>query len=342
MARYLLLFIVQGFIIGALYAQSFSVDDLMTLSTLSPKKFDKYMSEKGYVSAGKRLQDDAMAFTFLEKRKAQPGDSVFENRNVGLYKKDDEYCFAFNTSSLKEYEEGLHRLMSSGLFYGENKDTSQSPFFFQRKNLRIYVSTAIEDGIPVYSFVLKRKQLPTLVNFAEDLLGFDSHEYLISYFGEENVQRDVYYFSEKKVKKCSVLFGNSNRQVVFVWEDENNLCDLSYILISGIIPTENSVPFNDNISRNKWPFKCGIYSGMNIRDLLSLNGNDFTFYGYDSEFALMVDPSNTGNIDFKTVGIMLSSLDGANPALLKRAKVSAEQAVENRIALHVFYIMLKP
>lgn len=342
MARFLLLLIAQGFFIGALYAQSFSVDDLMTLSTLSPKRFDKFMSDKGYISAGRRLQDDAMSFTFLERRKTQSTDSVFENRTVGLYKKDDDYCFAFNTTSLKEYQEGLHKLMSSGLFYGETRDTSLSPVLFQRKNLRIYVSKEHEEGIPYYSFVLKRKQLPTLVNFAEDLLGFDSHEYLVSYFGEQNVKRDVYFFSENKVKKCSVLFGNSNRQAVFVWEDENNLSDLSYILISGILPTGNSVPFNDNISRNQWPFKCGIYSGMNIRDLLSLNGNDFTFFGYDSEFALMVDPSNTGNIDFKKVGIMLSSLDGANPGLLKRAKVSAEQAVENRIALHVFYIMLTP
>jgi hypothetical protein len=342
MARSLLFVIIQGLIVVTLNAQAFSVDDLMTLSTLSPKKFDNYMTEKGYFSAGKQLQDEAMAFTFFEKQKPKAEDSVFENRRVGLYKKDNEYCFAFNTTSVKEYNQGLSKLMNGDFYYGEKKDTSQSPLFFQRKNIRVYVNTTIEEGIPVYSFVLKRKQLPSLVHFAEDLLSFDSHEYLVAYFGEENVQKDVYYFSEKKVKKCSVLYGNSNRQVVFVWEDENNLCKLSYVLISGVIPTENAIPFNDNISRNKWPFKSGIYSGMSIRDLLALNGNDFNFYGFDSEFALMVDPSNTGNIDFKKVGIMLSSLDGANPPLLKRAKVSAEQAVENRIALHVFYIMLTP
>ena len=342
MARSLLLFILQGFIIGALHAQSFTVDDLVNLSALSPKKFDSYMTGKGYLSGGRQLQDDAMAFTFFEKQNPKPEDSIFESRRVGLYKKDDQYCFSFNTTSLSEYQDGLRKLMNGDYFYGVEKDTSQSPLFFQRKNLRVYVSTLVEDGVPVYNFTLKKKQLPSLVHFAEDLLNFESHEYLVSYFGEENVQRDVYYFSEDKVKKCSVLFGNSNQQVVFVWEDENNLCDLSYILISGIIPTENAMPFNDNISRNKWPFKCGIYSGMSIRDLLQLNGNDFTFYGFDSDFALMVDPSNTGNVDFKKVGIMLSSLDGANPPLLKRAKVSAEQAVENRIALHVFYIMLTP
>jgi hypothetical protein len=232
--------------------------------------------------------------------------------------------------------------MNSDFFYGESKDTSQASLFFQRKNLRVHVSSAVEEGDTVYTFLLKKKVINGGVQFAEDLLKFDSHEYLVSYFGAENVQKDVYYFSEKKVKKCSVLYGNSNRQVVFVWEDENNLCDLSYLLISGIIPTENAIPFTDNISRNKWEFKCGVYSGMPIRDLLLLNGRDFTFYGFDSEYAMMVEPVQTGNLDFKKIGIMLTSLDGNGPSLLKRTKVSAEHAVENRIALHVFYIMLTP
>ena len=342
MARILLLILLQACFVNGLKAQAFSVDDLMTLSSLSPKKFDNYMTEKGYFSGGRQMQNEAMAFTFIEKQKPQINDSAFESRSVGLYKEDDQYCFAFNTTCQKEYQQGLQKLMNGDFFYGENKDSSQSPAFFQRKNLRVYVSSAVDQGDTVYTFILKRKQLPNLVHFAEDLLHFDSHEYLISYFGEANVKRDVYYFSENKVKKCSVLFGNTNQQVVFVWEDENNLCKLSYILVSGIIPTENSVPFNDYISRNKWPFKCGIYSGMSIRDLLALNGSDFTFYGFDSEFAMMVEPVNTGNIDFTKVGIMLTSLDGAGPPLLKRAKVSAEHAVENRIALHVFYIMLSP
>ena len=282
------------------------------------------------------------AANLFEKRKITPADSVFETRRVGLYKKDNAYCFAFYTTCRKEYEDGLARLKNSNFFHAETGDsTDQDTLFFQKKNLTVHVSTEVEDDSLVYTFLLKKKELPSSVQFAEDLLNFDSHEYLVSYFGEANVQKDVYYFSEKKIKKCSVLFGNSNRQVVFVWEDEQNLCTLSYILITGILPTENGLPFNDNIGRNKWVFKSGIYSGMSIRDLLRLNGKDFKFYGADSEFSMMVEPENTGNIDFKKTGIMLNSLDG-NAPLLKKAKVSAEDIVENRIALHVFYIMLTP
>ena len=343
MARFLLLLILQGYFICFLQAQSFTVDDLVTLSSLPPKKFDNYMTEKGYLSGGRQMQDDAMAFTFFEKINSTHEDTLIEIRRVSLYKKDDIYCFAFHTTCQKEYEEGLLSLKNTNFFYGENKDTSQGPLFFQRENLTVQVSSDIEEGNTVYTFLLKKKELPSSVQFAEDLLSFDSHQYLVSYFGEANVQKDVYYFSEKKVRKCSVLYGNSNQQAVFVWEDENNLCKLSYVLISGILPTENGLPFNDNIGRNKWTFKSGIYSGMSIRDLLRLNGKDFKFYGVDSEFSMMVEPENTGNIDFKKTGIMLNSLDGnPEPPLLKRTKVSAEHVVENRIALHVFYIMLTP
>lgn len=342
MARFLLLILWQGCLIYGVSAQSFTVDDLIALSNLPPKKFDNYMTDKGYFSTGKHVENDATAFTFIEKQKHNLGDSVFESRSVGLYKLKGDYCFTFNTTSANEFNQGFTQLKSGDFVSGRNKDSTQFPVFFQRRNLRVYLSSMVEDGDTVYTFLLKRKELPGHVQFAEDLLNFDSHEFLLSYFGEGNVKRDVYYFSASEVKKCSVLYGNSDRQVVFVWKDQDNLCDLSYILISGIMPTEIGVPFNDYIARNKWPFKCGVYAGMSIRDLLELNGSDFAFYGFDSEFAMMVEPVNTGNLDFKKVGIMLASLDGAGPPLLQRAKVSATHAVENRIALHVFYVILTP
>jgi hypothetical protein len=326
---------------------SFSVDDLLTLSSLSPKKFDHYMSEKGFLSGGRTIQNNAMALTFLGKQEVNPDDSInsiIHTRTVNLYKKENAYCFAYHTSSFEEFIEGRNRLKKANFFYPENKDTNQEvPMLFQHKNITIQASKDIEEGNPVYTFLLKKKELPTIVTrFAEDLLIFDSHEYLATYFGEENVKKDVYYFSEKKFKKCSVLFGNSNRQVVFIWEDEDNLSKLSYILISGVMPTGEGLPFNDNIGRNIWSFKNGIYCGMSIRELLEINKRDFKFYGVNSEFSMMIEPENFGYIDFKRVGVMLSSLDGTSPPLLKKQKISAEEAVENHLALHVFYIMLAP
>ena len=55
---------------------SFSVDDLLTLASLNPKKFDNYMSEKGFLSGGRTIQNDAMALTFLGKQQFSPDDTI--------------------------------------------------------------------------------------------------------------------------------------------------------------------------------------------------------------------------------------------------------------------------
>ena len=62
--------------------------------------------------------------------------------------------------------------------------------------------------------------------------------FLVSYFGEKNVTQDLYYFSENELKKCSVLFSGTLYQVAFVWGDENNLDNLSYIIVSNLLPTK--------------------------------------------------------------------------------------------------------
>ena len=350
MARILLILKLQVFFICVVQAQSFTVDDLVTLSSLSPKKFDNFMDKKGYLPAGGNMNDSTMALNFFEKKKEKkkskkdkdiPADTIADERRIGLYKESNAFCFALFTTSRKEYDDGLRRLKNSDFIHAENEDTSQAPLFFQKKNVTVQAIADSAEGRPVYKFLLKKTPFPGSVQFAEDLLNFDSHELLASYFGEENIKKDVYFFSEKKVRKCSVLFGNSNKQSFFVWEDEDNLCKLSYILISGILPTKNAVPFNENIGRNIWEFRSGIYSGMSIRDLIRLNESDFNFYGINSEFSLMVEPANTGNIDFEKTGIILTSLDGESP-FLKKLKISATAAAENHIALHVFYIMLTP
>jgi hypothetical protein len=82
------------------YAQSFSVNDLLELSSLSPKRFDNFMREKGFISGGRTLQNDAMALTFLGKTNINPDDTVIHSRTVNLYKITRR--FAFRTSCWQE------------------------------------------------------------------------------------------------------------------------------------------------------------------------------------------------------------------------------------------------
>ena len=157
-----------------------------------------------------------------------------------------------------------------------------------------------------YTFILKERKLPSTVKYAEELLQFDSHEYLASFFGAQNVKKDMYYFSEKELKKCSVLFSGTKYQVVFVWGDEDNLNDLLYILVPHVLPTAGAGNNQPSTGNSEWQFKSGIYAGMNIKSLLLLNETDFNIYGSESELAFMVKPVDKGKINFKNTAVMLS------------------------------------
>jgi hypothetical protein len=320
-----------------------TVDDLLTLSSMAPKNFESYMNKSGFTSGSKNLKNNVSAVTFHEKINTKKKDTIVVDRSIDFYKSEDMYCFAFHTSSQKEYQDGQIRLMRQGFFYDDKKKpVPGSPQLFQKGNITVQASAETEDDSLVYTFLLQRKEFPdpAKIQHAEDLLNFDSHEYLVSYFGEKNVKKDQYYFSEKELKKCSVLFGNSGHQAVFVWDDETNMRSLSYVLLSGVMPTVNAAQFDGHIIHNEWVLKDGIRCGMTLKELLNLNGKDFDFYGNSSEFPLMVDPANSGEIDFKKTGIVLNCLNCNGSSLITRSKISAEDAVDNNLPLSVYYIII--
>jgi hypothetical protein len=353
MGKYLLVFIASLFFACSVRSQSITVDDLLSLTSISPKNIDAYLNKKGFVSTGKGLQDSFVGTTFIENRKVKaktksktkPKDTLAVIRSINLYKKGNSEYYVLHTSSKQEFLDGSSRLKKAGFLYDSSKGKDLSlQMFFQKRNLSVITNFSAEEGFPDYAFILQKKQLPdpNNIQYAEDLLLFDSHEYLVSFFGQKNVKQDVYYFTEKELKKCSVLFPNTNQQVTFIWNDEATLSKLSYILISGILPTQGAVQFSASVSQNKWTLKNGIYSNISIRELLDLNGEDFEFYGRDSEFSYMVLPESKGNIDFKKIGITLGCFDCASSSLLDQKKISVNDAIERGLAMHVIYIIIMP
>lgn len=353
MGKYLLTLTASICIAYSVQSQSLTVDDLLSLSSVSPKNIDAWLNKKGFVTAGKSLQENFDEKTFIENRKAKAKskakskqkDTLAIVRSIDLYKKDNSEYYVLHTSSKQEFADGCNRLKKGGFLYDSSKTKDLNlPMFFQKRNISVVTNFSMRDDSPDYTFVLQKKGLPKQgdIQYAEDLLRFDSHEYLVSFFGQRNVKQDVYYFTEKELKKCSVLFPNTNQQVTFVWNDETTLSKLSYILISGILPTKGGVQFSASVSQNKWTLKNGIYSNISIRELLDLNEGDFEFYGRDSEFSYMVVPESNGNIDFKKIGITLGCFDCASSSLLDQRKISVRSAIERGLAMHVIYIMILP
>ena len=180
------------------------------------------------------------------------------------------------------------------------------------------------------------------INFAEDLFVFNSHEYLKYYFGEENVKKDIYYLSEKKIGKCSIIFPNTNRQVVFLWGDEVNNNNLSKIYIGGQLMAESSITYDQNVAENIWQLKSGIRQGMSLYQLRKLNDAAFDFNGGNSAYTGMVATANSGKLDFKKESVVLGCMNCNDAAFYKKTIVNSDEAIQDERILFVHTIILDP
>lgn len=342
MKRLLLILILQNLVSASLYSQSFSVDDLLTLASTPPKSIDRFMSRNGFAISGSRWNTDTIGTSFIQKIKAGKKD-ITPVRTVEMYTKENSKYFYFHTSSVIEFLDGQKFLAKKGFFYDDKKELGkESLLLFQKWNITVQAISETVDEKPQYTFVLREKKIPSDIVYAEDLLKFDSHEFLVSYFGEQNVKKDMYYFSEKELKKCSVLFGNSSHQVVFVWNDENNLNNLAFILVSNILPTVNLPKPEGIISNNEWKLKSGMHPGMSIKDLIELNENDFEIYGNKSELGLMIKPGSNGKIDFTKTAVMLSCKSCNTDKFFEKSEVSALAVAKKNLPMYVFDIIIYP
>jgi hypothetical protein len=341
--RFLLVIFLQCFVSGLALCQSLTISDVLNLSTIPSKSIDNYLGKKGFVLAGNSTQYDDAAIHFMQKRKTKKDDVDSIVRTVDLYKKEDCYFFILNTSSALEYTAGCAWLKKHEFFSGSNPDsTPTAPHLFQRRNYTVNTSQIITEEDTAYQFKVCKRVLPEGkdVQYAEDLLRFDSHEYLVSFFGPQNVKKDFYYFSENELKKCSVLFPNTNEQAIFIWNDEENYNNLAYVLISGILPTMSAVQYTGFVSQNKWVSKTGLYSGMSLTDLVRTNKGDANFFGRNSEFSFLIDPQSKGEIDFKKCGVMLGCVGCGGGDFLEKEKISSLAAVERNLQLYIFYLMI--
>ena len=338
----LLLIILIQIVASNLFSQSLNVSDLLSVAAMQSRSIDKFMSKNGFVVLGGRWNIDTARTSFIQKIKKNRKDFL-PVQSVDIYRKDSSRYFSFHTSSSLEFIEGQKYLVKKGFVYDTTKVIGKdSSMFFQKWNMNVTTVNEIVDSVQTYTFILEEKKIPTSIMYAEDLLRFDSHEFLVSYFGEQNVKKDLYYFSQTELKKCSVLFGNSNRQVVFVWNDENNLNDLAFIMVSDALPTVNSPIREGLVSNNEWKLKCGMHPGMSLTDLIKLNENDFKIYGNSSELGLMIKPEEDGKINFKKTAVMLSCKNCNNDNFLQKQEVSALAVAKQNLPMYVFDIILYP
>ena len=339
--RGFLLFVIALPVFLELPAQQFSAKEFLLASSLTEKKFDNYLSKR-FSPCGNKYKNDTIIniYNIRPDKKKKHTDSI--KRRFETYEAKDYFSFAFFTSSRKEFEETKKTLYEEGFFCGSDSAAASSALF-QKKNISVLINKKEQDDT-LYSFLYRQSNLPApdKIKFADDLLQFNSHEFLVSVFGEKNVIKDVYYLSEKEFVKCSVLFPRTSRQAVFFWQDVLNMTQPTTIIIGGNMNTGSSANYDGLIGENVWSSKDGIYSGMSLNSLIKLNGNTFKFYGKNSTSPYLILPENNGLLDFKINAVVLGCLNPSGSDELEKTTVEADKILHDNLGLYVFMMIFYP
>jgi hypothetical protein len=328
-------------IVYAVNCQELSAGDLVSLSTLSLQKFDQAIGKKGFSKAELSDRNEAVVHVYRQKIRSETQAQRYAER----YQAGKEQFMVFKTSSVQEFLSIRQQLKTEGFFYGvDTLPNDSKEILFQKKNIAVLTGRVIENADTLYSFRFQYKILPnpSAVSYADDLLQFTSHQHLISMFGSSNVLKDVYYFTDNEISACSVLFPNSSRQAVFIWKDETNLTDLSSVIVGGGLRVGDDINYASHITENTWMLRNGIHPNMSMRKLIEMNGRDFHFYGKDSPYFMKVMPESNGAVNFKETTVILGCLNCNGISLFDAVSVSAADAVDRNLAMHVLMMILTP
>lgn len=327
-----------------LNAQSFTASRLISGAAVARPKFESFISSHNFFAVGNDYKGD----TIIKEYKYRTGkggkrDSI--DRTLTYFSTREDFCFTFATLSADEGKRIIREFKKEGYFCNNEKDslTAQS-LLYQHNEFTVAVSKKPADTLTEYSFFVRKQPLPKPkeIKFAEDLAVFTSHEYLRFYFGEQNVKTDIYYLSDAKVGKCTVLFPNTARQAVFLWEDEMNNNGLAKIFIGGHLKTGSAVDYDQNIAENLWQLKSGVHPGMSLYTLRLLNDASFNFYGGNNAKTGMIFTDSTGKLNFKKENIILGCMNCADNNFLRQSVINSDEALGAERILFVHTIILEP
>jgi hypothetical protein len=325
-------------------AQAFTAARLTEMASLPKPKFESYVAKNNFIGISNQYKGDTIVrdFKYRTYGKGHKKDSI--ERTLTYLATKNDFSFIFNTLSQKEGLRILADLKKGGFYCDTETDTTNKTFLYQHNDFTAKVWRDKVDTLLAFSFLLKKQTLPKPkeIKFAEDLAAFTSHEYLRFYFGDENVKKDIYYLSDKKIGKCTVLFANTSRQAVFLWNDELNSNGLAKIYIGGQLHTGGAVDYDKNIAENVWQLKSGVHAGMSLYTLRLLNDAAFNFYGGNSAQTGMVLNDGAGKLNFKTENVILGCINCTDGDFLKKSVINSDEALEAERILFVHTIIIEP
>ncbi len=318
------------------FCQAPLVDDFLGLVSYSPKKVEAFISKKGFRSTGTITYNDSLIDTWQQVGRPTSTDSV--QRRIWRYQDGESAAFGFLTTSRGEFDAAVNHLKSSGF----RCPGQEIPMLLQRKNFQVRGMMVNEDSLQFYSLLFQQQKLPPSrsIRYADDLLQFSSHEMLLAFFGAAYVTMGR-FDGENNGLSYSTLFAGTPKEAMFVWKDGMNLMDLDHIILGGR-GTADDAAYSGPMIPSTWTLKNGLYFNMRLDQLIKLNEDDILFFGRRSDYYLNVKQEKKSRIDFASTGVILDCLNCDGSAVLDRELVSAAEALNHSLRLHIGTIILFP
>jgi hypothetical protein len=272
-----------------------NLKDLINLLNTNQNKIETQLQKKGYNRDFTTGNDRISYFqTRFNKKDTQP-----ISRGVEIARSEHGVELLYQTSSSQEDSNFKKDILSAGFHCNTVNPDPKVPVYFQKQNLVLKCFTEKVDSIVYYRVRACKKNIPKPkdIVYAEDLLQLDAQEYLTTAFGKQNVRPDSIYFTKTISKKCTVIFPNTSRQAIFIWNDQNNLREIAFILIGEQLSTEEQAA--NPVMLSDWKSKQGIYCGMSLREIQNINKEPISFYNWRTASAGLLAPSNKGELNFE-------------------------------------------
>lgn len=322
--------------IGTVYtseAQSFDLKDLMEFSVDKSDKFVNHIQRKGFERDNNN--PDSRNLFFYEKE--EKGKMV--RRALNFSSAINAEHILYRTSCVAERSELDKQMVKAG-FITYSRPASPEAFYQKGPYLLTRVTEEI-DGVLMHTYSIVKQVLPNAgeINYAEDLQQLSSHENLVFIFGENNVVKEIFNYSETEKANCSILFPGTAREAIFIWTDQVHFRDIELLILGGSLETMTTKYLR--LPHNQWRSKQGIYAGMTLKDLELRNGGPVSFYGWSSEMAGTLLPSNSGNINFKKLGLVLNCLNCDQSETRKLPVVNSSKETDDR-RIYVTTLIIVP
>jgi hypothetical protein len=270
-----------------------------------------------------------------------PKDSIIGSRYLIKKLQGQKAYLQYRKLNVQAYAHFKQTLLTQNFLQGKLHGEVPTELF-QKKDITI-TAKADPQQPQWFDITIDKRDLPRIrdLQFAEDLLAYDSHLHLELACGPQNVRKDLFYNVDGTTVNCSVIYPGSSREVVFLWQDAANFRKLDCIRIGGNMHTAGAMRHNNVLAQNQWMSRQGLYATMTLGQLQSRNGNALNFYGWGGGARANLCGNNSGNIDFSTLDLAFSCLNCNDDAYYGKQQLASDRAIEDGrrifIATMIFY-----